>query len=372
MSAQPSAAEAFRPGALDPAIFLNERYRDPRVRARATQLYYRAKPLLPRRLQLDLRRAFVPVQRRQGFPAWPIEPILVDHNHEQLRAQLRRSGAERIPFVGLWPDRKRFCFVLTHDVEGPAGIENIEPVREVERAYGFASAWNFVAEEYSIPPDLFARLRTDGCEVGLHGIRHDDSLFRDRQRFETALPKLHEYLERWEAVGFRSPSTHRNSDWMHELPCLYDSSFPDTDPFEPVPGGCCSIVPFFFGGVVELPITLAQDHTLFEILRERSIERWLEKGRWIIEQHGLINVITHPDYMLSSTRLDRYRELLDFLSGRSDGWHELPRNVARWWTQRAQLSCPIEPETVRIPGATDFAASVSYAREQGDRIVFDV
>ncbi|MGI8413884.1 MAG: hypothetical protein ACR2QA_15620 [Solirubrobacteraceae bacterium] len=372
MSVQRDNAETSQPGALDPAMFLYERYRDPQARSRTRQVYYRAKPLLPRPLQLSLRRAFVPIQRRQRFPAWPIEPILVQHDHERLLTLLRESAAERVPLVSWWPDHKRFCFVLTHDVEGPAGVQNIEFVRELEREYGFVSAWNFVAEDYSIPAGLFAQLRGEGCEVGLHGIKHDNSLFRDRQGFEAALPKIRDYLERWEAVGFRSPATHRNADWMHELPCLYDSSFPDTDPFEPVPGGCCSIMPFFFGGVVELPITLAQDHTLFEILRERSIDRWVQKANWIIENHGLINVIIHPDYMLSSTRFDRYRELLELLSRRSDGWHDLPRNVARWWTERVQLACREDAGAVGLAGATDFAASVSYAREQGGRIVFDV
>ena len=65
---------------------------------------------------------------------------------------------------------------------------------------------------------------------------------------------------------------HRNADWMPELGCLYDSSFPDTYPFEPQAGGCCSIFPFFLGDLVELPITLVQDHTMWEILRHDAMD----------------------------------------------------------------------------------------------------
>jgi hypothetical protein len=39
----------------------------------------------------------------------------------------------------------------------------------------------------------------------------------------------------------------------------YDSSYPDTDPYEPPPGGCCTWLPYFNEELIELPITLAQD-----------------------------------------------------------------------------------------------------------------
>ena len=182
-------------------------------------------------------------------------------------------------------------------------------------------------------------MRAAGCEVGLHGIKHDGKLFGSRAQFEAELPKIHDYLQRWDAVGFRSPATHRNAEWMHELACLYDSSFPDTDPFEPQPGGCCSILPFFFGDVVELPITLVQDHTLWEILRAQSIDLWAEKSEWIIANHGLINLITHPDYLDTPERLALYEEFLGFLAGQPDGWHALPRDVAGWWRVRDGLGC---------------------------------
>jgi peptidoglycan/xylan/chitin deacetylase (PgdA/CDA1 family) len=242
--------------------------------------------------------------------------------------------------VDPWPHGHRFAAILTHDVEGPEGVANIPEVREVERRHGFVSSWNFVAEWYPIPARLFDDLRDAGCEIGLHGIHHDGSLFRSRPSFEAALPKIHRYLAEWDAVGFRSPATLRNPQWMAELGCLYDSSFPDTDPFEPQAGGCCSIHPFFIGDLVELPITLVQDHTLFEILRRRSIDLWVDKSDWIIRHGGLINVIVHPDYLLTRERLALYEAFLVHLRGRIEqdhGWHALPRDIAAWWVTRARL-----------------------------------
>jgi hypothetical protein len=358
---------------FDPSYFLYERYADQGRQSRLLSAYYTAKPLIPRRLQLAVRRVYARRQKARAFPAWPIEPILVDHQHSQLRRQLRESESSRIPLVNFWPHGRQFCVIVTHDVEGPAGIANISRVLEVERRHGYVSAWNFVAEGYEVPSGLFDEIRAGGCEIGLHGIKHDGRLFRDRAHFEADLPEIHRYLEEWGAVGFRSPATHRNAAWMAELGCLYDGSFPDTDPFEPQPGGCCSIFPFFMGEMVELPITLVQDHTLFEILREPSIALWKDKSDWIIRNHGLVHLVVHPDYLCTADRLAAYEEFLVFLNLQERKWHALPREVAHWWKTRAGLRCESGPgEEARIVGGPSDGATVAYAREESDRIVFDL
>jgi hypothetical protein len=250
-------------GGADPAPepaqadwYRTERYLGARTRPRKLAGYYAIKPLLPRSVQLGLRRAYAARQRRRRFPAWPIEPVLVELQHAAVRAELRRRGVARLPFVNFWPDGKRFAWILTHDVEGATGVRE--------------------------------------------QIRH--------------------YLESWGADGFRSPATHRNAEWMPELGCLYDSSFPDTDPFEPQPGGCCSIHPFFLGDMVELPVTLVQDHTLFEILRRRDIAPWRRKADWLVRHHGLVNVLTHPDYLGTPERRDAYGGFVAELAAR---WRRL-------------------------------------------------
>jgi len=356
----------------DEEHFLYERYQGESRQSAPVRAYYVLKPLLPRQLQLAARRAYSRVQARRRFPAWPMEPLLVRRRDDKLRQRLADAPDGRVPLVNFWPDGRRFAVVLTHDVEGPAGIDNIERVREVERRHGFVSSWNFVAEWYPIPDRLFDTLRAEGCEIGLHGIRHDGKLFRDRASFEQDLPAIRRYMTEWDAVGFRSPATHRNAAWMAELPVLYDSSFPDTDPFEPQSGGCCSIFPFSFGDVVELPITLVQDHTLWEILREPGIDSWVDKSDWIIAHHGLINIIVHPDYVTHPARLELYDRFLAFLGTRPGGWHALPRDVALWWRQRESLAvAPGSDGRPHIVGTSAFPATVAIAHERDGHIVFD-
>jgi len=347
--------------------YLRERYAEDGGRSLLMSAYYAVKPFMPRSLQLALRRRHAWRRARVGFPRWPVEPILVERQHAELRARIDASEAGAVPLIGLWPEGRRFASILTHDVEGPAGVRNVRRVLEVERRHGFVSSWNFVAEWYPIEVELFDYIRDQGGEIGLHAIRHDCKLFSSRARFEAELPAIHRYLADWGAVGFRSPATHRNADWMPELGCLYDSSFPDTDPFEPQPGGCCSIFPFMLDDLVELPITLVQDHTLFEILRADDIGHWTAKADWIVANHGLVNLITHPDYLDTPRRLRLYEDFLEYLAGQDGGWHALPREVAEWWRTRERLRLVGD----RVEGPGSERATVAWARADGDRVVIE-
>jgi peptidoglycan/xylan/chitin deacetylase (PgdA/CDA1 family) len=324
---------------FDPSYYLEERYaRRPRS-ARSLTAYYRLKPLIPRRAQIALRRSRARRLRRRHeaegrFPRWPVEPVLVERREAHLRDPLRRSGSARTPGPGDWPGGHRFAYVLTHDVERAAGLVGVEPLLEIEARHGMVSAWFFVAEDYAIPDAVFETIRSAGGEIGLHGIHHDGRLFESRERFERQLPSIHRHLRDWRAEGFRSPATHRHAGWMPEVGASYDTSFPDTDPFDAQPGGCCSILPYFLDDLVELPITMPQDFTLFDILQEPDIGLWRRKASWIAEHGGLVNVLVHPDYALGDGRLRHYDELLGFLGSLDGGWHALPRDVARWWRRR--------------------------------------
>ena len=352
---------------FDERLYLEERYGAEREgRSLAMRAYYGLKPVLPRRLQLAMRRVHAQRRRAVEFPRWPIEPVLVEGRRDARAAAVAERGGEPLPTIADWPDGKRFATVLTHDVEGPAGVANVRRIIEMEARHGFVSSWNFVAEWYAIDADLFDHVRASGGEIGLHAIKHDCKLFGSREQFEKELPAIHRYLADWDADGFRSPATHRNAAWMPELGARYDSSFPDTDPFEPQAGGCCSILPFFLGDMVELPITLTQDHTLWEILREDTIDLWTAKSDWLIANGGLINLITHPDYLDTPARLRMYDEFLAYLAEQRDGWNALPREVAAWWRTRAGLRLVEGDGEARIEGDGAERARIDWAGADGE------
>lgn len=357
---------------LSPADFDDRELREERYRGRSEgrsllmSTYYNVKPLLPRRLQLALRRRYAVRQARVEFPRWPIEPILVERRVAALRAELQASGTRALPTVATWPEGHRFAAILTHDVEGPKGVALVREIMAIEQRHGFRSCWNFVGDWYEIEDGLFEHVRAEGHEIGLHGMKHDCKLFESRANFDAELPEIHRTLRDWDAVGFRAPATHRNADWMEELGAAYDSSFPDTDPFEPLGGGCCSILPFFLGEMVELPITLVQDHTLWEILRRDTIDLWTEKSDWIAANSGLINLIVHPDYLDRPERLRMYEEFLIYLKEMDGGWNALPREVADWWRLRRDLGCVTDgPQSAHVVGPGSERARIEWLDADG-------
>lgn len=372
MSAEATQPLEQRLAGLSERDLLEERYRQrSERRSLPMKVYYNVKPLMPRPLQLALRRRYAKRQVQVEFPRWPNEPILIERRQAELRAELERSGAEAVPSIAPWPDGHRFAAILTHDVEGPAGVAKVRQVAKLEARNGFRSSWNFVGDWYPIDDGLFDHLRFHGFEIGLHGIKHDCKLFESRANFEAELPEIHRRLAEWDAVGFRAPATHRNPDWQEELGAAYDTSFPDSDPFEPLGGGCCSILPFFLGEMVELPITLVQDHTLWEILREETIDRWTQKSDWIAANGGLINPIVHPDYLDTPARMRMYEELLEYLAAQEGAWQALPAEVAAWWRQRRDLRLVDDGDRVRVEGDGAERARVQWWRADNGRGVVE-
>ena len=107
-------------------------------------------------------------------------------------------------------------------------------------------------------------------------------------------------------------------------------SVPSVGNLEAQQGGCCSVMPFFVGKVLELPVTTVQDYSLFHILNQYSIDLWVRQIALLSKQHGLLSFIVHPDYISEPRAQDTYKSLLAYLADlRSEGkiWIALPREV---------------------------------------------
>jgi hypothetical protein len=303
-------------------------------------IYYTLKPVIPRRMQIGLRRHLVLKKRRACADCWPIDEM---------------AGKPPEGWAG-WPEGKQFALVLTHDVETAQGQENCYPLVEMERKMGFRSSFNFVPKRYDVSPALRRHLTRNGFEVGVHGLYHDGKYWNSRRIFQERAVKINHYLKEWEAAGFRSPSMMRKLDWIHDLEIEYDASTFDTDPFEPQAEGAGTIFPFSVRKrdsakvYIELPYTLPQDFTLFVLMEERNIDIWKVKSDWLAQKGGMILVIVHPDYMnfgekplhIGKYPAHFYKEFLDYIKTRYEGryWHALPREMARFWSGGSPtLSC---------------------------------
>jgi hypothetical protein len=173
--------------------------------------------------------------------------------------------------------------------------------------------------------------------LGIHGLKHDGRLFSSSGLFYKRAKKINQYVEDCHVDGFRSHYTYRNLKLIKALRIKYDSSYPDTDIYEPQPGGCCSLFPYFIDGIVELPITLPQDHTLFNILKEKSIRLWIDKISTIERFNGMVLMVTHPDYFGNEMWRTSYEQVLAHLASKVNYWHALPKEIAFWWCYRDNL-----------------------------------
>jgi predicted glycosyltransferase/peptidoglycan/xylan/chitin deacetylase (PgdA/CDA1 family) len=348
----------FLPFDLDEAIsaFWSEGYArldDERLSRRANRLaqhaYYTVRPVIPRAVQLAFRRRFISIQSRASFPGWPVETALHDL-YSFLLAELEAVAGEPVPRIAPWPGGHTWSAVLTHDVETQTGYDRIQRMLAVERELGYRSAWYFVPErDYRVEEPLVDELAADGFEVGVHGLRHDGRDLSPRS-FPERLPAIRRYAERWGAIGFRSPATHRDWGRMSLLNFDYDSSYSDTAVYEPQAGGCCAWLPFFIGTVLELPITMPQDHTLFALLRHEDETAWLEKAAFLRERGGMALLLTHPDYLGENGTLPAYRRYLEWLGHDESAWRALPRDVSEWWRRRAASAIERDEDGWRVVG----------------------
>jgi len=297
------------------------------------QFFYTVKPLIPRSLQILLRRKLIRQIRAASSTVWPIFP---------------GSGDPSEGWTG-WPDGARFAIVLTHDIETAVGVDRVCEVMRREKELGFCSSFNFVPERYDVRESIRREIVGNGFEVGVHGLKHDGKLFFSRRVFRKRGAAINRYLAEWGAVGFGAPAMHHNFDWIPDLNIEYDSSTCDTDPFEPQPDGAGTIFPYVMPeslvadgeGIVELPYTLPQDFTLFVLMQEEDTSIWEKKLCWLAETGGMVLMKTHPDYMNlynSKLRIDEYPgelyfRFLEYIKSTYHGqyWHVLPRDMARFW-----------------------------------------
>jgi hypothetical protein len=295
------------------------------------KLYYQLKPLIPRWLQIQIRRQIALRKRGKYSDVWPID---------------QRAANPPESWKG-WPDGKKFALVLMHDVDTEKGHEKCLELAKLDEKMGFKSSFNFVPEKYHLSSEMRQILVNKGFEIGVHGLKHDGKLFSSRKNFKEQAVRINRYLKDWQSVGFVSPSMHRNLDWIHDLNVEYDASTFDTDPFEPQPDGMSTIFPFWVydgsakKGYVELPYTLPQDHTLFVIMGEKNIDIWKQKLDWIVRSGGMALFITHPDYMsfnrkrpeLGKYPSEYYEEFLSYVKSNyhSQFWNILPKEITKFW-----------------------------------------
>jgi peptidoglycan/xylan/chitin deacetylase (PgdA/CDA1 family) len=343
----------------------------------AKDLYYLLRPMFPVGLRKHLQRLYLRGRDAIRFPGWPVDRSVDILCENLLVLALQTLQIDRLPFIWFWPDGHSACAIVTHDVETTAGRDFCERLMDIDDRFGIKASFQIVPERrYEVSTAYLQAIRDRGFEINLHGLDHDGNLFESRETFLKDAEKINKYAELFGSRGFRSPSLYRNIDWFQDLHFSYDMSVPNVARLEPQGGGCCTVMPYFLpGGMTELPLTTAEDYTLFQILNDYSATLWEQQMRVILEGHGLISFIVHPDYVTTTRAQDVYRQLLEVvneLRSQQNIWLTLPREVDTWWRERSEMNLVPAGPNWRIEGTGSNRAKVAYACLAGGQVVYEI
>lgn len=346
------------------------------IKSAIASAYYSIRPVLPVAVRKYLQRIHLRDWNRLPFPHWPVDRTVDNLMEQVLLLSLRAQNLEQIPFIWYWPEGASSCALVTHDVETALGTALCPMLMDVNDSYGIKASFQVVPEErYHVTPEFLHSIRKRGFEVVVHDLNHDGRLFRDRKRFMERAAKINAYGKKFGAAGFRAGVLYRNQRWYDALDFEYDMSVPNVAHLDPQRGGCCTVMPYFIGHVLELPVTMTQDYTLFNILNDYSTRLWERQIELIMDKHGLMSVVIHPDYLTGSRERSVYEALLAHLSDlreKKNVWITTPGEVNRWWRQRSEMTIVEEGGQLRIEGAGHERACVAYASEKDGRLSIDL
>ncbi|WP_213806319.1 hypothetical protein [Granulicella sp. dw_53] len=336
------------------------------------KLYYALRPVLPVAFRRHLQRVWLERGGEKTFPQWPVDRS-VDQMFERLMALAAQSSPDsRIPFIWFWPEGKSSCAIMTHDVETAAGLRFTGKLMDIAEAYGIRSSFQLIpAARYVVDTATLSMMKDRGFEVNVHDLKHDGHLFDTHQQFQKAASRISDFAVEFGSKGFRAGALYRNQEWFDGFRLAYDMSVPNVGHLDPQSGGCCTVMPYFVGKLLEIPVTTTQDYSLFNIIGTYSIELWTEQIEKILKQHGLISFIIHPDYLDCPEALEAYKKLLDKLVELRSGaelWICLPGEVDSWWRQRSEMTLVAHENCWRIEGDGAERARVAYADVQNGEV----
>ena len=331
----------------------------------ARRLYYRLRPLtsLPVRKQIQKFRARN--WKARSFPKWPVDTTVEQICEKVLLLSMESTGVGKVPFVWFWPNGSNGCLLMTHDVENAAGRDFCADLMSVDDSFGIKAAFGVVPEQrYEVSAAFLEQIRNRGFEIVVQDLNHDGRLFDSKQEFLRRAALINTYGRTYHAKGFRAAVLYHKPEWFDALEFSYDMSVPNVAHLDPQQGGCCTVMPYFIGNLLELPVTTIQDYTLFHILNERSTDLWNAQIDLILQKHGLISFIVHPDYIMEGDELTVYQSLLARLRELREQksiWCALPGEIDSWWRARSKMAVVKDGASWRIEGEGAEHAVLAYA-----------
>jgi len=340
------------------------------------RLYYRFRPVLNLSVRKQIQKFHSRNWEKQSFPKWPVDTTVEDVCETLLLMSMEAKGVKEVPFVWFWPDGASGCLAMSHDVETAAGRDYCAELMNVDDSFGIKAAFGIVPEgRYEVSSSFLKSMQDRGFELVIQDFNHDGRLFDNKEEFLRRAKIINRYGREYGAKGFRAAVLYRNPEWYDAFEFTFDMSIPNVAHLDPQHGGCCTVIPYFIGNVLEIPVTTIQDYMLFHILNERSIDLWKDQVDLILAKNGLASFIVHPDYLIQSDAISAYKDLLGYLRELSDSkpvWFALPADIDSWWRARSKMSVVKDGNSWRIEGDVTRRARLAYARNVEGKLVYEL
>ncbi len=214
-----------------------------------------------------------------------------------------------VPRIGFWRRGKKFALAVTHDVETKKGLLNgSQQLLGIEEDLRIRSTWNIITNRYPLTHQILNSLATSG-EIGGHDTDHDGRLIflpvhARIERLRSCREKL-ERISQAKVRGFRAPLLQHDKALVAAVGKAgyeFDSSVPSWELLSPTSlksHGVGTVFPFEIEGVLEVPVSLPQDHQLLRVsgmtTREAG-DTLLRTSKWIRDIGGMCTLLVHPDY----------------------------------------------------------------------------
>jgi peptidoglycan/xylan/chitin deacetylase (PgdA/CDA1 family) len=225
-------------------------------------------------------------------------------------------------------------------VETRDGLFRSARVKKLEEKYGVSSAWYIPSAEYPLEQEIVTTLANNG-EVGSHDTKHDGRLSSlSGKKLYDRLQDSKSTLERIvkdKVVGFRAPLLQHTTGTLSSLKTSgyeYDTSVPTWEARHPrtmQSHGIGTVFPICISGIMELPVTIMQDHQLLHVFAyspKEVVSIYLASLAAIKELGGTCVLLLHPEYgLLNGEELSLYEELLCSIVSDDEIFIKLPRNI---------------------------------------------
>jgi hypothetical protein len=285
--------------------------------------------LIPKNLRNFLIRSRHPLEDLTLTDKLPIDAlrfILVN--------AIEKASDRPVEKKGIYSDN--YICILTHDIESASGLQRAKVMKKIENKYDIGSAWYIPSKRFKLEHSIIKEIEYHG-EIGVHDTRHDGKLAhlpkkKLVERLSQAKDSMETIIEH-RIEGFRAPVLQHN---QHILSALkksgykYDTSIPTWEPKHPFtmkPHGIGTVYPISINGLLEIPLTLPQDHQLLYVLGltpKEVMRTWAIMATLIRELGGVCMFLVHPDYKFGDPYTNLYEELLNVIVNDSKATVTLP------------------------------------------------